>query len=146
MSSLTSLEFVATIPRDLAFPAHSPLERARAKFIHEIDIQIKLAKNPELILTRTVKRRDGQDSELVRKPRSWVTRADGFSYITVRISNKPVDIGGGRGGVIKCPEAKTVSTLQTIKDWASSSDADGLIGEMVEKSKRGKRISRRKAN
>ena len=141
MPALENLEFVSGVPVVGTSGGLSPLESARKKLLKEIDFQIALAKDPNFKIVKTVNKRDGSPHTLERKPRSWVTFGEDFAYVTVRISDKPVSIGGNRGAVVRCSHDEVVETLEAIRSWADSSEADELILDTASKSKRGKRTN-----
>ncbi len=136
MAGLENLEFVKVVPKTVAQGGITPLERAREKFLGRIDTQITLAGNTELTVVKNINRRDGSFHTIERKPRSWVSYANDYAYIVVRISNKPINIGGSRGSVIRCNPNQVIETLQQIRKWAESDSANSVIEEAVKKSRR----------
>jgi hypothetical protein len=143
MSTLAKLEFVENIPSDTKKGrGFSPLEKAKSKLVKEIDLQMKLVKDPKFSVRKTVNKRDGSTQTAERKPRSWVAYSEDSAYITVRISNKPVKIGGSKGSVIRCPANSVLNAFAVLKDWATSEESDDLIRQSILKSKR---ISRKAA-
>ena len=141
MSILEGLVFVKKPPKVASLSGQSPVERGRKKFVGDIDTQIALAGNPEFEIVKPVNKRDGTTGETRRKPRSWVHVSNGEAYITVRFSNKPIPLGGKRGGIIRCSPSDVEETLATVRRWALSEEATGIIEKMLLSAKRGKRNS-----
>ena len=141
VSGLDNLTFVRSAPaKQRGRGALSPLEKARKKLMADIDLQIRVAHDPAFVQRKTVNKRDGTTSEKTRIPRSWVVTADdGMSYITPRFSNKTLSVGGKRGSVIRCASNEVVSTLQTVRSWVLSSDADSVLEKALKGAKRRKR-------
>jgi hypothetical protein len=143
MSTLANLEFVEKIPSGTAKKRDlSPLDRAKTKLVKEIDLQMKLVKDPKYSVRKVVNKRDGSTETAERRPRSWVAYSDDNAYITVRISNKPVNIGGQKGSVIRCPSNSVLKTFAILKEWVASNESDELIKRSIQNSKR---ISRKAA-
>ncbi len=139
MSVLDDLEFVKKVPVIVSERnTVSPLDRARAKLLADIDVQIALARDPNHEIIKTTKKRSGETEEVRRKPRSWVSVQDDAAYITVRFSNKPMPLGGKRGGVIKCDANAVAKTLEVVKTWAQSDEATGAIEKAMKAAKRKK--------
>jgi len=138
---LDNLTFVRSAPvKQRGSTALSPLEKARKRLMTDIDLQIAVARNPEFVQTKTVKKRDGTVEEKIRKPRSWVVADDdGNSYITPRFSNNVLSVGGKRGSVIRCASNEVVSTLETVKAWVGTHDADDVLEKALKGAKRRKR-------
>ena len=136
MLGFKDLEFVNAIPNNVLVGGKRPLERAREKLLSEIDIQIQLVENPDLLIVKEVKKRDGSIQSVERRPRSWVTYTDDLAYVIVRILNKPAKIGGKKGAVIRCASDQVLGTLRQIREWAQSEDANELIEDAIRKSKR----------
>lgn len=140
-NGLDTLTFVRSAPvKPRGSTALSPLEKARKKFVVDIDLQISVARNPSYAVTKTVKKRDGTTEELIRKPRSWVVRDDdGMSYITPRFSNNVLNVGGKKGTVIRCVNTDVVKVLNTVKAWAVTAEADSVLEKALQGTKRRKR-------
>ena len=138
MSILDKLKIVDHVPTATAVGAVSPVDRGRFKLIDEISIQIELAKNPEYKVVKGINKRDGTTETSERKPRSWVTVDDEYAYIGVRISNKLVPVGGANGSFVRCRRDEVINTLEVLRQWAESGEADDLIQETMLKSKRKK--------
>ncbi len=136
MSLLDELDFVHKIPRTTA-SGKSPLERAREKFVNDVDDQIEMQRgttaadqtNPTTETSETKK----------RKPRSWVKIIDDDAYITPRVSNKPLPIGGKKGSVIRVACDQIIRTLETLQSWAQTPDAEAVILKAVTDAKRRKK-------
>ena len=139
---LERLDFVDSVPNEVLAMSQSPVEKARAKLRDDIDLQIKLVEDPDYRVVKTVRKRGGATEKIERKPRSWVSYNDGLAYITVRIANRVVSIGGSRGAVIRCHAEQVVETLHIIREWADTEEAEAVIAEAKEKSKRGPRSVR----
>ena len=138
MSILDKLKIVDHVPTAAAVGAVSPVDRGRFKLIDELSIQIELAKNPEYKVVKGINKRDGTTEKSERKPRSWVTVDDEYAYIGVRISNKLVPVGGANGSFVRCKRDEVINTLEVLRQWAESGEADDLIQETMLKSKRKK--------
>lgn len=140
--ALRNLEFVSEVPASAIHKGSSPLQRAKTKLIEDIDLQIRLIENPDHMVTKTVKKRDGTTHSQKRKPRSWVSYSDSMAYITVRVSNRVINLGGDRGSVIRCESDKVVETLGILREWAKSPESDLIVDDARQKSKRGPRRKR----
>jgi hypothetical protein len=141
MSALVNLDFVERVPPNVVKRGSTPLQKAKAKLIDDISCQKNLVRDPGYSVSKIIKKRDGTQETIRRQPRSWITYSDGYGYIIVRISNKPVQIGGEKGGVIRCAADQVIPTLETIQAWVESGEADNLISEIIADSKRGKRTA-----
>ena len=140
MSILDKLDFVKKAPVTTSGRARvSPIERARKKLLAEIDHQIGLAADPNYEIVKQTRKRSGEVATSQRKPKSWAVVQGGDAFITLRLSNKPMAIGGKRGGVIKCAAREVGSTMQTVREWAASHEADDAIDRMMKLTKRRKK-------
>ncbi len=136
MSVLDEIEFVKRVPAGAARADATPLEMARQNLLGEIDIQVQLLQEPDFVLRKTVNKRDGTTATKERRPRSWVKYVGDFAYITFRIANKPSEIRVGSGAVVKCRPEDVQATLDVLRRWAESEEADAVILEVIEKSRR----------
>ena len=138
MSILDKLDFVRRVPPALSTAGKLPLENARTRLLAEIDAQIALLADSSYVIRTQVKKRSGSMEEQVRKPRSWVVTSGDAAYISVRVSNKVINIGGSKGQFIKCDPFATARTLETIKKWAKSNEADATLARAMKSAARGK--------
>ena len=143
MSVLNKLDFVKKLPtvKTGGRSGKTPLERAKERSKHEIDLQIALARNPTFV-EKVMGKRGAKKGEVVksRKPRSWVTVDGNEAFVTPRFSNKPLNLGGRKGSHIRAAgRAGAIQALEVIAKWADSSEADAVLAKAMEDAKRGRR-------
>ncbi len=143
MSALEKLQFVRSAPvAQSGRKKISLLDIARKRLVNDLDVQIALGKNPDFEIKKTVKKRNGTIEETVHKPKSWVVLDEsGTAYITIRFSNKVLPVGGKRGSIIQCNQESVVPTLETVRVWALSDEADKVLDKALRGAKRRKRVS-----
>ena len=142
MSNLAKLTFAKKLPvvEKVGRSSKTPLERAKEKFVYEIDIQIALAKDPNF--TEEILGKRGKQAGKViksRKPRSWVQMDGDSAYITPRFSNKPINFGGRKGSHIKVPAKELAGAFDIVKAAVGSGELDDVIQKAMDSAKRGKR-------
>lgn len=100
MSHLDKLNFAEKLPagEKVGRQGKSALEKAKEKFVHEIGLQLSLAKDPSF-KEKIFGKRGRLKGNLInsRKLRSWVTVSGTDAYITPRFSNKPINLAAARG-------------------------------------------------
>ena len=142
MSNLDKLTFVKKLPavEKVGRSSKTPLERAKEKFVHEIDLQIALAKDPNYT-EEILGKRGKHEGKVIksRKPRSWVQMDGDTAYINPRFSNRPINLGGRKGAYIKVPAKDVVETFNIVKAAVESGELDDVIQKAMDAAKRGKR-------
>ena len=142
MSNLRKLTFVKKLPvvEKASRSSKTPLERAKEKFVNEIDLQIALAKDPNFT-EETLGKRGKQAGKVIksRKPRSWVQMDGDTAYINPRFSNKPINLGGRKGAYIKVPAKDVAETFNIVKAAVEGGELDDVIQKAMDAAKRGKR-------
>jgi hypothetical protein len=140
--NIEKLTFVKKLPavEKVGRSSKSPLERAKEKFIHEIDLQISLTKDPNF--TEEILGKQGKQKGKViksRKPRSWVQMDGDTAYITPRFSNKPISLGARKGSHIKVLAKELSETFNIVKAAVEGGELDDVIQKAMDAAKRGKR-------
>ena len=142
MGNLDELTFAKKLPavEKARRLSKSPFEKAKEKFVYEIDIQIALAKDP--MFTEEILGKRGKLTGKViksRKPRSWVQVDGDTAYITPRFSNKPINLGGRKGSHIKVSAKGLAEAFNVVKAAVESGELDDVIQKAMDAAKRGKR-------
>ena len=142
MSILDKLDFAKKLPavEKAGRQGKSPLEKAKEKFVHEIGLQLSLAKDPNFS-EDIFGKRGRLKGKLIksRKPRSWATLSGTDAYITPRFSNKPINLGGRKGSHIKVPANGVAGALNVVKAAVESGELDDVIQNAMDGAKRGRR-------